>query len=130
MNYKGSHRKNFGDNLKIANFEPGDFIHSVELYPGQGPSIARSAGSFCQIRSNHSLNSKFKETAITTESFIQDTNSMIDDKKTLIASKSYRKVRLPSGSQRLISSEAFGVSGIPEFNGFHQKPREKAGRSR
>ncbi len=67
---------------------------------------------------------------MTTESFIQDISTSIEIKNKHTDSKSYRKVRLPSGSQRLISSEAFAVSGIPEFNGFHQKPRGKAGRSR
>lgn len=96
----------------LSTYEPGDFIHSVELFNGQGPTVARSAGSFCQVRSNYISDSgatKFIETA---------------------TQRSFVKVRLPSGSQRLISSDACATFGIPEFNGYHQRPSKKAGRTR
>ena len=40
-----------GDSGPISFFEPGDFIHAVEAFPGQGRILGRTAGSFCQIRS-------------------------------------------------------------------------------
>lgn len=126
ITYSSLSRKNYGDQTEISNYEPGDFVHSVERYPGQGPSIARAAGSFCQIRSHYSQNTKYVEQALKTELFLENLTFDQSQKK----KNSYRKIRLPSGSQRLISSKAFAVYGIPEFNGFHQKPRNKAGRSR
>lgn len=90
-------------------FEAGDFVNSVELYPGKGPSIARAAGSFCQIRSNYSVSPKYREST---------------------SSSQYIKVRLPSGSQRLISGDAKASAGVPVLNGYHQRNRIKAGRNR
>ena len=46
-----------GDSAPIASYEPGDFIHAVEGYPGQGAIFARSEGTFCQIRSRTQSNS-------------------------------------------------------------------------
>lgn len=126
INYSQNFRRNYGDQTNISNYEPGDFVHSVERYPGQGPSIARAAGSFCQIRSHYSQNTKYVEQALKTEFFL--TNRNVESSPNV--KNSYRKMRLPSGSQRLISSKASAVYGRPEFNGFHQKPRKKAGRSR
>jgi ribosomal protein L2 len=40
-----------GDYASLSNFEPGDFLHAVEAYPGQGAVFARAAGTFCQVRS-------------------------------------------------------------------------------
>ncbi len=40
-----------GDYAKLSSFESGDFMHAVEAYPGQGAVFARSAGTFCQVRS-------------------------------------------------------------------------------
>lgn len=126
ISYADRHRNIYGDQTKLANFEAGDFVHSVELYPGQGASIARSAGSYCQIRSNYMPNSKFLEKAISTKSFAAKYKRIDDQPK----EQNFVKVRLPSGSQRLISFRSTAVYGIPEFNGFRQKPREKAGRTR
>jgi ribosomal protein L2 len=103
-----------GDVSKLKYFEPGDFVHSVDFYPQQGVKIARSAGSFCQIRSNYNSTSKYRE---------RQNNRRVGISR-------YVKVRLPSGSQRLISPEVQGVYGIPEFDGYHQRPKKKAGRTR
>ncbi len=79
-------------------------MHAVEAYAGQGAVFARSAGSFCQVRS---LSQEMSNSAF-----------------------SWAKVRLPSGSHRLISLDAgatYGsVGGYPELN----KNLRKAGRSR
>lgn len=93
----------------INSFQPGDFVHSIELYTGQGPVVGRAAGSFCQIRSNYRLKTNYKE---------------IDTKK------SYVKVRLPSGQDRLIPSLAKGIYGIPAKNNYDQKKLRKAGQNR
>lgn len=98
-----------GYQLSINSYEPGDFVHSVQLYPGQKATVARAAGSFCQIRSSYSENSKFIETNSNTQ---------------------YIKIRLPSGSQRLISAKAKAITGIPAFNGYSQKALKKAGQTR
>lgn len=116
LNFSTKNPSQQGDYAKLAVYEPGDFIHSVELYPGQGPSVARAAGSFCQVRSSVSANVKYIENASASGE-----NSI---------KSQYVKVRLPSGSQRLISSKASAFYGIPQSNGFHQRPRQKAGRNR
>ncbi|MCX7986159.1 MAG: 50S ribosomal protein L2, partial [Bacteroidales bacterium] len=38
-----------GNTLPLANIPLGTIIHNVELYPGQGGILARSAGSYAQL---------------------------------------------------------------------------------
>ena len=38
-----------GNTLPIANIPTGTFIHNVELYPGKGAQLARSAGVMAQL---------------------------------------------------------------------------------
>ena len=38
-----------GNTLPIANIPVGTFIHNVELYPGKGAQLVRSAGTFAQL---------------------------------------------------------------------------------
>ena len=38
-----------GNTLPIANIPTGTFIHNIELYPGKGAQLARSAGVFAQL---------------------------------------------------------------------------------
>ncbi len=38
-----------GNNLPIANIPVGTFIHNIELYPGKGGQLVRSAGSAAQL---------------------------------------------------------------------------------
>lgn len=38
-----------GNTLPLANIPLGTVVHNVELYPGKGGSIARSAGTFAQL---------------------------------------------------------------------------------
>jgi large subunit ribosomal protein L2 len=38
-----------GNCLKLKYIPTGTFVHNVELYPGQGGQLARSAGSSIQI---------------------------------------------------------------------------------
>jgi large subunit ribosomal protein L2 len=87
-----------GDATILYNFESGDFIHNVELFPGSGAKIARSAGTSSQILQ--------------------------------YASKDYAKIRLPSGSQRLISLNAMAVLGIIANENHNRIIIGKAGRNR
>jgi len=38
-----------GNSMKMKNIPVGTIIHNIEMEPGKGAQIARSAGSFCQI---------------------------------------------------------------------------------
>ncbi|MFH1776666.1 MAG: 50S ribosomal protein L2 [Candidatus Omnitrophota bacterium] len=38
-----------GNAMCLANIPAGTFVHNIELFPGKGAAIARSAGSSCQI---------------------------------------------------------------------------------
>ncbi|MGN1394510.1 MAG: 50S ribosomal protein L2 [Succinivibrionaceae bacterium] len=38
-----------GNTLPLRNIPVGTNVHAVELYPGKGAQLARSAGAFCQI---------------------------------------------------------------------------------
>jgi large subunit ribosomal protein L2 len=38
-----------GNNIKLANIPLGSIIHNIELAPGRGAQIARSAGSYAQL---------------------------------------------------------------------------------
>ena len=38
-----------GNTLPVANIPVGTFIHNVELYPGKGAQLVRSAGTFAQL---------------------------------------------------------------------------------
>jgi len=38
-----------GNTLPLAVIPPGTLIHNIELYPGQGAQMARSAGSYAQL---------------------------------------------------------------------------------
>jgi len=38
-----------GNNLPIANIPVGTFIHNIELYPGKGGQLVRSAGTMAQL---------------------------------------------------------------------------------
>ena len=87
-----------GDATILYNFESGDFIHNVELFPGSGAKIARAAGTSSQILQ--------------------------------YASKNYAKIRLPSGSQRLISLNAMAVLGIIANENHNRIIIGKAGRNR
>ena len=90
-----------GDAAPVSFYESGDFIHAVQAFPGQRAIFGRSAGSFCQVRSQ-----------------IQD-NTI----------SQYVKVRLPSGSQRLINIAAQATLGVVASNQ-RLKNLTKAGRSR
>ena len=103
-----------GDVAPLHYYEPGDFIHNVEIFPGQGPVFARAAGTFCQVRS------------LSQDVSSNTTNNNVE------TSSNWAKVRLPSGSQRLISLQAkatFGSVSIPT-SGYKLSNLKKAGRSR
>lgn len=38
-----------GNALPLKNIPLGTFVHCVEIYPGKGAQIARSAGTYCQV---------------------------------------------------------------------------------
>lgn len=99
-----------GDVAPLSSFEVGDFIHAVEAFPGQGPVFARSAGTFCQFRGlNASASAEEHSSSITS---------------------GRAKVRLPSGSIRLISQTALAAYGVVGNQEHNQRDLEKAGRSR
>lgn len=98
-----------GDSAPLSFFEAGDFIHAVEAFPGQGAIFGRSGGTFCQIIS-------FEQNDIVHAS--------------LKPQSLYAKIRLPSGSQRLISFDARATLGAVSTQTFSDKNSEKAGRTR
>lgn len=119
-----------GDVSQLGFFEVGDFVHSVEFFPGQGPKIGRSAGSFCQIRSK-ARNTQTDTAA--TAGFVELVKSKTKRPFVRPSERSQerrRKVRLPSGSQRIISSKSSATLGMPELNEYRLRPIGKAGRSR
>lgn len=87
-----------GDASLLANFEPGDVVHNVELSPGQGGLFARAAGAFCQVLQ--------------------------------YSSDRYVKLRLPSGSQRLVALDCLATMGMVGNEKFLLRNLNKAGRSR
>ena len=91
--------------------EPGDFVHAVEAYPTQGSLFARSAGTFCQIRS-----------------FTQNNYSSNIEKDNKVYN--WAKIRLPSGSHRLISVNAYATYGHVSLTANLNDNLKKAGRSR
>ena len=44
-----------GNTLPMANIPVGTIIHNIELRPGQGAKLVRSAGAFAQLNSDHGL---------------------------------------------------------------------------
>ncbi len=102
-----------GDVAPLSFFEAGDFLHNVAAYPGQQPIFARSAGTFCQIRS---INHEKVGVNLSNNSF-------------------WAKVRLPSGSQRLINTKVCATFGIVSTHSINLSKNlffniRKAGRSR
>ena len=97
-----------GDYAKLSSFESGDFMHAVEAYPGQGAVFARAAGTFCQVRSLS------QDSSATEKGYVSN----------------WAKVRLPSGSHRLISLEASATYGSVSIHSNLNKNLKKAGRSR
>lgn len=94
-----------GDAAPLSFFEPGDFVHNVEAFPGQGPRFARAAGTFCQVRSQSSSGDSQ-------------------------AQQNWAKLRLPSGSQRLFSQGANATLGVVSEAIVNREVVRKAGRSR
>lgn len=98
-----------GDAAPISFFEVGDFIHSLEAFPGQGSIFSRASGSYCQIRSiNQIANSFIKIKPI--------------DK--------FAIVRLPSGNKRYININAQATLGIVYQDNKIKRNIQKAGRIR
>jgi len=106
---RGMQRLQYGDSAPIQFFETGDFIHAVEAFPGQGSIFGRAAGSFCQVIS-----------------FTQKTEDDIASQ----SSSTYAKIRLPSGSQRLINTSAYASLGVVASIFAQKLNLKKAGRSR
>jgi ribosomal protein L2 len=98
-----------GDSAPISFFEVGDFVHAVEGYTNQGPIFGRSAGTFCQVRAFEIKNSTY---SISEES------------------QSYVKLRLPSGSLRLVNFNAQATFGSVAEKVISNKNFKKAGRTR
>ena len=45
-----------GNSLPIANIPVGTFIHNIELYPGKGAQLVRSAGAAAQLMAKEERN--------------------------------------------------------------------------
>jgi large subunit ribosomal protein L2 len=86
-----------GDSSVLSNFEAGDFIHNVELIPNAGATLARGAGTFCQV--------------------LQHTGN-------------YVKIRMPSGTERLVPNICKATLGVVSNEQHIHKNLFKAGRSR
>lgn len=98
-----------GDAAPISFFEVGDFLHSLEAFPGQGSLFSRASGSYCQIRSINQSEDGFLKTKETEKSVI---------------------VRLPSGKKRSISINAQATLGRVHQDTKTKRNMEKAGRIR
>jgi large subunit ribosomal protein L2 len=98
-----------GDAAPISFFEVGDFLHSLEAFPGQGSLFSRASGSYCQIRSINQSENGFLKTTETLKSVI---------------------VRLPSGKKRSISIDAQATLGRVHQDTKTKRNIEKAGRIR
>lgn len=94
-----------GSVASLSRFEPGDFVHAVSDVFSTKATFARSAGSFCQVRSVGSDSSSTGSSAAAV-------------------------LRLPSGSHRLVSLRASATSGrVAAFEDF-QSPSPKRGSNR
>jgi len=118
-----------GDCSLLSYFEPGDIIHNIEMYPGEGAVFARSAGTFCQIRAltNNLINSS------QTSLFSNIGNNLVYDIKLrnqFCMSIPLIKIRRPSGSQRLIIATNSATRGIVSQKLESKFLKKKAGRSR
>ena len=47
-----------GNTLPVANIPVGTMIHNIELYPGKGAQLARSAGVFAQLIAKEDIDNK------------------------------------------------------------------------
>jgi large subunit ribosomal protein L2 len=75
-----------GDVALLSRFEPGDFVHAVVDSSSSKATLARAAGSFCQVRS---VGSSFSSAG----------------------SSASAVLRLPSGSHRLVPFSASATTG-------------------
>jgi len=118
-----------GDCSLLCYFEPGDIIHNIEMYPGEGAVFSRSAGTFSQIRAltNNLINSS------QTNLFSKFGNKLVYDIKSrcqFFMSIPLIKIRRPSGSQRLIVATISATRGIVSKKLESKFLKKKAGRSR
>jgi large subunit ribosomal protein L2 len=105
----------------LSAFEPGDFLHAVEAFPGQGSTFARAAGTFCQVRSvAPSSNSAAPETSSEGSSANSSSNAVFSGFQT-----GSIVLRLPSGSHRrlpLTARAAVGRVASPALDRFVTTP--------
>jgi len=73
-----------GDQIRLGNCEPGDFISAIEPHPNHGPRFARAAGAFAQV-------------------IVASTNG---------SNKGRVTIRLPSGAHRNVSATALATKGL------------------
>jgi len=73
-----------GDQVRLGNCEPGDFISAIEPHPNHGPRFARAAGAFAQVMVTSTGGSN---------------GGMVT-------------VRLPSGAQRNIPATSLATKGL------------------
>ena len=105
-----------GNTLPLTNIPVGIKIHNVELKPGKGGKICRSAGGFCTIIK--------KETVSDTEEV------MLDPFTGRPRVKGYATIKLSSGEQRLIPLGCTATIGVVSNKNHNKQVYGKAGASR
>jgi len=98
-----------GDAACISFFEVGDFLHSIEAFPGEGSIFGRASGSYCQIISINQITSNYFKNK---------------------AEAKFAIVRLPSGNKRQINRQAQATLGIVYQDTETKQNIIKAGRIR
>ena len=99
-NEKPLNEINIGDNYPLSCFNVGDLVHNIEINPGQGGKLVRSAGTYAQVLQKPSIHSK------------------------------YARLRLPSGEERLILAKCKATLGAVSNSKHRLRIIRKAGISR
>lgn len=99
-NNKPLNEINIGDTYPLHYFNVGDLVHNIELNPGQGGKLVRSAGTYAQVLQKPSIHSK------------------------------YARLRLPSGEERLILAQCKATLGAVSNSKHRLRNIRKAGVSR
>jgi len=98
-----------GDTSPVSFFEVGDFIHSLEAFPGQGSIFGRASGSYCQIIAINQIDKLFLKSK---------------------ESNKFAIVRLPSGNKRYINIKSQATLGRVHQDIKIKRNIQKAGRMR
>lgn len=90
-----------GERASLSRFEVGDFVHSLSLRPGQLPTVARSPGTYVQVRAREREGPQNQRRAV---------------------------LRLPSGQRRTFSQKVEASAGaVARIAEFSEKPSQTSG---